>query len=194
MTTRRKVYHLIKRLCDILIVLVISPVWVTLLLLGILASSISHGNPFFTQRRVGKAGKVFTIYKLKTMRDGDGSDKERTTKLGRLLRITSIDELPQVINILKGDMAFIGPRPLLEEYLPLYSDEQMHRHDVRPGLTGWAQVNGRNATTWQERFNFDLYYVKNESLGLDLRIILKTTSGVISRNGTSQEMPKFEGN
>ena len=129
------------------------------------------------------------------MVDGDGEDEERITPLGRFLRKTSLDELPQMINVLRGEMSIVGPRPLLEEYLPHYSKEQFRRHEVKPGITGWAQINGRNAITWEERFKLDIWYVDNASLWLDLKIVLKTFASVINGKGATTEdgktMAKF---
>lgn len=148
---------------------------------------------FFLQERPGKGGRIFKVIKFKTMtdeRDADGnllSDEVRLTRVGRFVRSTSIDELPQLINVLKGDMALIGPRPLRTYYLPLYSEEQRHRHDVRPGITGWAQVNGRNNISWTRKFELDVWYVRNLSFMLDVRIILMTVRNVLRREGISKE-------
>lgn len=148
---------------------------------------------FFLQDRPGKKGKIFKVIKFKTMTDEwdtDGnflSDEERLTKVGRFVRSTSIDELPQLINVLKGDMALIGPRPLLVQYLPLYSKQQIRRHEVRPGITGWAQVNGRNAISWTKKFELDVWYVDHCSFLLDLKIIFLTIKKVFVREGISQE-------
>lgn len=158
----------------------------------------------FRQRRPGLHGKPFTMVKFRTMRDAyDASgrrlpDAERITRLGRLLRSTSLDELPELWNILKGEMSWVGPRPLMMEYLPRYSSEQARRHDVTPGLTGWAQVNGRNAQTWEERFRLDVYYVDHWSLGFDLRILARTVRTVLRREGIGHDasheiMPAFMG-
>lgn len=148
---------------------------------------------FFTQERPGKDAKVFKVLKFKTMtdeRDADGNllpDDRRLTRVGRFIRSTSIDELPQLINVLKGDMALIGPRPLLVKYLPLYTPEQAHRHDVRPGITGWAQVNGRNNITWAKKFELDVWYVRHLSLWLDIKIIFMTLKKVIHRDDISKD-------
>ena len=148
---------------------------------------------FFLQERPGKDGRIFKVIKFKTMtddRDADGNllpDEARLTRVGRFVRSTSIDELPQLINVLKGDMALIGPRPLRTYYLPLYSEEQRHRHDVRPGITGWAQVNGRNNISWTRKFELDVWYVRNLSFMLDVRIILMTVRNVLRREGISKE-------
>lgn len=148
---------------------------------------------FFFQERPGKDGKVFKVIKYKTMtdeRDADGNllpDEMRLTKVGKFVRSTSIDELPQLVNVLKGDMALIGPRPLLPQYLPLYSPEQMRRHEVRPGISGWAQCHGRNAISWSEKFKLDVWYVDNVSLMTDMKIIWITIKKVMKRDGISQE-------
>lgn len=164
----------------------------------------NDGKPFFFQTRPKKGGELFTIIKFKTMtdrKDADGNllpDGERLTKTGKLVRSLSLDELPQLINVLKGDMALIGPRPLLEQYLPLYSERQARRHEVRPGITGWAQVNGRNAISWQEKFELDVFYVEHVSLWLDLQILFKTVLKVLRREGinsdSSTTMEFFTGN
>lgn len=148
---------------------------------------------FFTQERPGLHGKIFKIYKYKTMtdeKDADGnllSDEVRLTPIGRFVRSTSVDELPQLWNVLKGDMSFIGPRPLLVQYLPLYSEEQSHRHDVRPGITGWAQCHGRNAISWTQKFEYDVWYVKHLSFMTDVEVIVTTIKKVLERDGISQE-------
>jgi len=176
-----------------------------LFVLVALAVWIKLGRPiFFVQERPGLGGRPFKLIKFRTMRQARGADgrelpdEQRLTPFGRLLRSTSLDELPELINVLKGEMSLVGPRPLLMEYLPLYSPEQMRRHEVKPGITGWAQVNGRNATTWEERFSLDLWYVDNHDLWLDLRILLMTLKKVLAREGISQQgratMDKFRGN
>lgn len=148
---------------------------------------------FFFQERPGKNGKIFKVVKFKTMtdeRDVDGNllpDADRLTKVGKFVRSTSIDELPQLWNVLKGDMSLIGPRPLLPQYLPLYSPEQARRHEVRPGITGWAQCHGRNAISWKKKFEYDVWYVDNLSLGLDCKIILRTLQKVIRRSDINKE-------
>lgn len=164
----------------------------------------NKGTPFFTQNRPGKNGKIFKITKFKTMNnktDSNGvllSDAERLTKIGSLVRKTSLDEIPQLFNILNGDMSLIGPRPLLPQYLPLYNDFQKQRHDVKPGITGWAQVNGRNAISWEKKFEFDVFYVNNISLLLDIKIIFLTvvkvfkSEGINSQNAVTTE--SFKGN
>lgn len=159
---------------------------------------------FFLQERPGLHGKIFKIIKYKTMtdeRDAEGNllpDKDRLTKVGKFVRSTSIDELPQLINVLKGDMALVGPRPLLPEYLPLYSIEQARRHEVRPGITGWAQCHGRNAITWADKFKLDVWYVNNCTFLTDIKILIRTINTVLNRNGIYQEgnatMEPFNGN
>ncbi|MGB2475668.1 MAG: sugar transferase [Flavobacteriaceae bacterium] len=150
------------------------------LLVTLLIAIQNGGNPFFSQLRPGKDGHFFTIYKFKTMRDTKDEkgdllpDVQRTTPLGKIIRKLSLDELPQLWNILKGEMSFVGPRPLLPEYVPLYDKNQWRRHHVRPGMTGWAQVNGRNTLSWKEKFTFDIAYVDQQSFGLDCKIIIKT--------------------
>ena len=170
--------------------LFLSPIFI-IVWLGLTIAN--NGKPFFYQRRPGKGEKIFTIIKFKTMTDRwDSSgkllpDAERLTDIGRFVRKTSLDELPQLLNVLKGDMSFVGPRPLLPEYLSLYSEAQRKRHNVKPGITGWAQVNGRNALSWEQKFEFDVWYVENQSLLLDFRILLKTLWKVFKREGVAQE-------
>ena len=185
---------------SLLALIVLSPV---LLVLTILGAWKMKGNPFFTQIRPGKDEKLFKLIKFRTMtneKDKDGKllpDDMRLNRYGKLLRSTSLDELPELINIVKGDMSIVGPRPLLVKYLPLYSTEQKRRHDVRPGLTGYAQVNGRNAITWDEKFRLDVWYVDKISFMLDIRIVLKTVLAVLKREGISSEtsvtMEEFRG-
>lgn len=169
-----------------------------------LCVAVNLGRPvLFRQRRPGLGGKIFTVLKFRTMRDaldGNGDqlpDGVRLTRLGALLRATSLDELPQLWNILRGDMSIVGPRPLLVEYLPLYTAHQMLRHDVRPGITGWAQINGRNAISWEDKFELDVWYVHNRSFFLDIKIILMTAKKVLMRegiNGTGETtVSKFSG-
>ena len=195
---------LIKRIFDSLSafigLIIIFPLFVVLIITLII---INNGKPFFYQSRTGKNGKLFTIIKLKTMTDRtDQNGKllpalERVTKVGNLCRKFSLDELPQLINIIKGDMSLIGPRPLLPEYLPLYNERQYRRHEVLPGITGWAQVNGRNTISWEQKFEYDVYYVDHQSLSLDFKIILKTIDKVINRadinSSENLNMPDFEG-
>ena len=193
-----------KRLFDILVSLSVLLIGAPVLLLLCLAVRINMGSPiFFRQERPGLKGEIFEIIKFRTMRDAfdeDGKplpDAERLTKLGRLLRGTSLDELPELLNVMKGDMSLVGPRPLLVRYLPLYSPEQARRHDVRPGITGLAQVRGRNALSWDEKFAFDIEYVDNHSLWFDIQILFETVRAVLKREGISHEgtvtMPRFEG-
>jgi len=165
---------------------------------------VNDGKPFFFQNRPGKNGKIFKIVKFKTMNDKKDdkgmllSDSERLTSIGKFVRKTSLDEIPQLINILKGDMSLIGPRPLLTQYMHLYSDFQNRRHEVKPGITGWAQVNGRNAISWDEKFDFDVWYVDHISFGLDVKIFFKTILKVLKRDGINASdaatIEPFEGN
>ena len=201
----RKFYDcVIKRAIDFfgafLALVLLSPVLCVLCVLV----RVKLGSPvLFKQKRPGKNGKIFTLYKFRTMtdeRDENGEllpDEIRLTKFGQLMRSLSLDELPEFINILKGDMSFVGPRPLLTEYLELYNERQAMRHNVRPGLTGLAQANGRNLLTWEDRFEYDVEYVENISLWLDIKILLKTVSGVLKREGISSEnsatMERFTG-
>ena len=198
--------YFFKRLIDFIIVFcVLVVIWPILLIITLWLHFANKGaGTFFAQERPGKGGKVFKVIKFKTMtdeRDSDGNllpDADRLTNVGRFVRSTSIDELPQLINVLKGDMALIGPRPLLVQYLPLYSKEQARRHDVRPGITGWAQVNGRNAISWTKKFELDVWYVDHCSFWLDVKIIFLTIKKVFVREGISQEgqatMEFFTGN
>lgn len=185
---------LFKRLIDFLIALVgllaLSPIFI-IVTIGL--AFANAGKPFFFQSRPGRFGKVFKIVKFKTMndrRDEHGkllSDSERLTPIGAFVRKTSLDEIPQLINVLKGDMSLIGPRPLLVSYLPLYNSHQARRHEVRPGITGWAQVNGRNTISWQQKFDYDVWYVDNISLRLDLKIFFLTVKKVFIREGISAD-------
>lgn len=189
-----------KRLIDFTIALL--GLLLTAPILAIIALGVwfDVGSPvLFRQVRPGLHGRPFTLVKFRTMR-GDGapqSDEQRLTSFGRWLRATSLDELPELWNILRGDMSLVGPRPLLMQYLPLYTTQQMRRHEVRPGLTGWAQVNGRNALTWDDKFRLDVWYVDNRSLLLDLRILLRTAASLFSgegiSHGDSATMPEFQG-
>ena len=195
-----------KRLFDFIIVLTsLLIIWPFLLVIYIWLTIANKGaGAIFFQERPGKDGKIFKVMKFKTMtdeRDVEGNllpDAERLTKVGKFVRSTSIDELPQLINVLKGDMALIGPRPLLVQYLPLYNKEQARRHEVRPGITGWAQCNGRNAISWTKKFELDVWYVDHCSFLLDLKIIFLTIKKVLVREGISQEgnvtMEAFNGN
>lgn len=185
----------IKRILDFCIAFTaLSLLWPILLVITIFLHFVNKGaGAFFTQERPGKNAKIFKVIKYKTMtdeRDADGKllpDAQRLTRIGKIVRSLSIDELPQLINVLKGDMSFVGPRPLLVKYLPLYSKEQMRRHDVRPGITGWAQVNGRNAITHTKKFEYDVWYVDNISFTLDLKILFLTVKKVFVREGISGE-------
>lgn len=185
---------IIKRIFDICCALggliVLSPV----LIICAVLIRFNLGSPiFFKQKRIGKGNKVFEMIKFRTMKDAvdeDGNqlpDEMRMTKLGRILRSLSLDELPELINILKGDMSLIGPRPLLVQYLPLYNERQIRRHEVLPGLTGWAQINGRNALSWSEKFELDLEYVEKWNLGLDIKIFFLTFYKVFKRDGINQD-------
>ncbi|MCT4298092.1 sugar transferase [Elizabethkingia anophelis] len=195
----------LKRLLDFSIgfigLIILSPVFI-IVTIGLYFAN--DGSPFFFQARPGLKGKIFRIIKFKTMndkKDSEGNllpDVDRLTGIGLFVRKTSLDEIPQLFNVLKGDMALIGPRPLLPQYLPLYNDVQKHRHDVRPGITGWAQVNGRNAISWSKKFELDVWYVDNISLLLDVKIFFLTIKKVFVREGISQEgqatMEGFNGN
>lgn len=197
----------IKRLLDfvlsLLVLIVLLPLMVVLTIIGIIAMK---GNPFFIQKRPGMIDKrkgkecIISLLKYRTMtneRDGEGKllpDEKRLNSYGKLLRSTSLDELPSLINILKGDLSIVGPRPLLIEYLPYYTKEERHRHDVRPGLTGWAQVNGRNTVEWTKRFALDVEYVNNISFILDVKIILLTVKKVLCRSDISEDTRASEGN
>lgn len=185
---------IIKRFLDFVIALIglvlILPLFV-LVIVGLFFAN--HGKPFFFQIRPGKNGRLFKILKFKTMndkKDSEGnllSDDYRLTKIGAFVRKTSLDEIPQLLNVLKGDMSLIGPRPLLPEYLPLYNESQSRRHEVKPGITGWAQVNGRNAISWKQKFEYDVWYVKNISFVLDCKIVFLTIKKVIKREGITAE-------
>ncbi|EDO7907464.1 undecaprenyl phosphate N,N'-diacetylbacillosamine 1-phosphate transferase [Campylobacter coli] len=183
----------IKRIFDFVLALFLLVLFSPLILITALLLKITQGSVIFTQNRPGLNEKVFKIYKFKTMsdeRDEKGellSDELRLKAFGKIVRSLSLDELLQLFNVLKGDMSFVGPRPLLVEYLPLYNEEQKLRHKVRPGITGWAQVNGRNAISWQKKFELDVYYVKNISFLLDLKIMFLTALKVLKRSGVSKE-------
>ena len=194
----------IKRVLDfilsLLALIILSPF---ILIFTIIGAIKMKGNPFFVQKRPGKDGKIFSLIKFRTMtnkKDKDGNllpDEKRLTSYGKFLRSTSIDEVLEIINILKGDMSIIGPRPLLVKYLPLYNEYQKHRHDVRPGLTGYAQVHGRNAVSWEEKFDMDVKYVQHITFMGDLKILLETVVKVLKRDGISSEtsvtMEEFRG-
>ncbi|HCD9235311.1 lipid carrier--UDP-N-acetylgalactosaminyltransferase [Elizabethkingia anophelis] len=197
--------HFLKRIFDFVISLlalsILAPVFIFITLA---LYFVNHGKPFFFQKRPGLNEKIFMIIKFKTMndkKDSEGNllpDVDRLTRIGLFVRKTSLDEIPQLLNVLKGDMSLIGPRPLLPQYLPLYNDIQKKRHDVRPGITGWAQVNGRNAISWSKKFDLDVWYVDNISLLLDVKIFFLTIKKVFVREGISQEgqatMEGFNGN
>ncbi len=194
-----------KRLFDLTLTLVLLPLWLGLLIVvyGVIFFN-SGAGVIFTQARGGKGNSRFNIYKLRTMNnDKDSnaqllSDEQRTTKLGAFLRKTSLDELPSLFNVLKGDMSLVGPRPFIADYLPLYNAQQRRRHNVRPGVTGWAQINGRNAISWQQKFDLDLWYVDNHSFWLDLKILWLTGAKVFKRQDVNaspeQTMARFNGN
>lgn len=184
----KRLIDLFAAICALLVI------WPFLLIIIVVLSIANKGaGVFFTQERPGKGAKVFKVIKFKTMtdeRDTDGKllpDHERMTKVGRVIRSLSIDELPQLINVLKGDMAFVGPRPLLLKYLPLYTPEQFRRHELRPGITGWAQVNGRNNISWTKKFEYDVWYVDHVSFMLDVKILFLTLKKVLAREGISQD-------
>ncbi|RZK56556.1 MAG: sugar transferase [Pedobacter sp.] len=193
-----------KRTIDFLIasigLIILSPIFI---IITILLAIKNDGKPFFVQARPGKNGKIFKIVKFKTMNDRKDSNGEllpdavRLTKIGMFVRKTSLDEIPQLLNVINGDMSLVGPRPLLPSYLPLYSEEQNKRHNVKPGITGWAQVNGRNAIGWKEKFELDVWYVTNQSFKLDFKILMLTIKKVIKKDGISQSgeatMSRFEG-
>lgn len=194
-----------KRLLDFLAALIgfllVSPIFI-IVTIGLFFAN--QGKPFFVQKRPGLHGRIFSILKFKTMNDKKDAngillpDSERLTKIGSFVRKTSLDEIPQLLNVLKGDMSLIGPRPLLVQYLPLYNTFQNQRHNIRPGITGWAQVNGRNAISWNQKFEYDVWYVENCSLLLDLKILFLTLKKVVVSEGISQEgevtMEMFQGN
>ncbi|ABR45332.1 sugar transferase [Parabacteroides distasonis] len=197
-----------KRMIDfILVFCALAMIWPILLLITVWLHFANKGaGAFFLQERPGKNGKIFKVIKFKTMTDERGADgnllpdADRLTKVGKFVRSTSIDELPQLINVLKGDMALIGPRPLLVQYLPLYSKEQARRHEVRPGITGWAQINGRNNISWAKKFELDVWYVDHCSLSIDIMIVFKTIKKVLYREDINQvggewaTMDPFTGN
>ena len=197
--------NVIKRVIDVAIasvtLLLLSPV---MLVMALMLAANNRGTPFFVQKRPGKNGKIFSIIKFKTMnnkKDAQGvllPDYRRLTFMGKIVRKTSLDELPQLINVVKGDMSLVGPRPLLPEYLPLYNAEQAKRHDVKPGITGWAQVNGRNALSWEEKFAYDIEYVNHLSAALDAKIVFITLKKVVARHGVNANnyvtMEAFKGN
>jgi sugar transferase EpsL len=195
----------VKRTVDLIVSFALLTAFSPLLFAVGILLFLTMGRPIlFRQRRAGRYGRPFVVYKFRTMTDERGAqgqpvaDGERLTRVGRLLRLFSIDELPQLWNVLRGDMSLVGPRPLLMQYLQRYNAEEMQRHEVKPGITGWAQVNGRNATSWQERFALDVWYVENWSLALDARILLRTLWTVLAGEGVAHgghvSMPEFLGN
>ncbi|MCU7570982.1 sugar transferase [Riemerella anatipestifer] len=197
--------NLFKRIIDFSLALlgfiILFPVF---LIVMVLLTIANQGKPFFFQKRPGFNERIFSIIKFKTMndkKDAQGNllpDAERLTVVGKFVRKTSLDEIPQLLNVIKGDMSLVGPRPLLPQYLPLYNEEQKKRHNVRPGITGWAQVNGRNAISWQQKFEYDAWYVQNISLSLDIKILFLTVKKVFVSEGISQEgqatIEPFKGN
>jgi lipopolysaccharide/colanic/teichoic acid biosynthesis glycosyltransferase len=195
----------LKRFLDLIVSLIaFSLLFPLFIIVTALLYIANQGKPFFVQPRPGKSGRIFKLVKFKTMNDKKDAagnllpDAERLTAVGSFIRKTSLDEIPQLINVFKGEMSLIGPRPLLVEYLPLYNSTQKRRHEVRPGITGWAQVNGRNAIGWKEKFELDVWYVDNMSFLLDCKIIIFTLMKVVKSEGVSQQghvtMTKFEGN
>lgn len=185
---------MLKRAFDFVAALILLVIFTPLLLVLIIVIRTKLGSPvFFRQRRPGLGGKVFDMVKFRSMsdaRDADGNllpDDVRLGSFGKLLRASSLDELPELWNVLKGEMSLVGPRPLLEKYLPLYSEQQARRHEVRPGITGWAQVNGRNAISWDQKFEYDVWYVDNHNLLLDLKILFMTLGKVVKRSGISAD-------
>ena len=192
-----------KRFFDVLLSSILLIALIPILLLITILIKINLGSPIlFIQKRPGKDMKVFKMYKFRTMKNLDegmiDDDETRITKLGTFLRNYSLDELPELLNVLKGDMSLVGPRPLLEEYVPLYSKEQLKRHKVKPGITGWAQINGRNSISWEEKFKLDVWYVNNRSLFLDFKILFLTIKKVMFKENISKKghatMTKFKGN
>lgn len=195
---------LLKGWLDLIVALSVLIILLPLILfVGLFLYILNNGNIFFTQERPGKNGRIFKVVKFRTMnnkKDSNGkllSDRERLTGIGKFIRSSSIDELPQLINVIKGDMSLIGPRPLLPKYLPLYNVRQMSRHLLKPGITGWAQVNGRNSVSWEEKFEMDVWYVEHQSFLLDMKILLMTLTKIITRDGINAAdaatMPPFTG-
>lgn len=187
-----------KRLFDLAIILVLAPVWLPVSVVVALAVWVNLGRPvLFAQDRAGLNGRPFTLYKFRTMREGDGPDAERLTRFGRFLRASSLDELPELWNVLKGEMSLVGPRPLPVRYLSRYTPEQNRRHEVLPGITGWAQVHGRNALDWETKFRYDVDYVDSRSMGLDLKILWMTFWQILAAKDISHDgeatMREFEG-
>ncbi|MDG1213615.1 MAG: sugar transferase [Flavobacteriaceae bacterium] len=197
-------YNKIKHFLDSVLALVFILIFIPIIV-GVYVLLLLHfkSNPIFVQKRPGYKGTIFHVYKFKTMKDvskhniGDISDDQRVTGLGNFLRKLSLDELPQLLNVLRGEMSFVGPRPLLVDYLKIYTAEEMRRHDVRPGITGWAQVNGRNSISWKDKFNLDLWYINNMSFFLDFKILLLTVLKVFKREGVNSSenkiMPHYNG-
>lgn len=196
---------MLKRIFDIVIACIVLIILLPIIALLSIKVSKNLGSPvFFRQKRPGLDGKIFEMIKFRTMLDAidnEGNilpDEQRMTKLGKWLRSTSLDELPEFWNVLKGDMSLVGPRPLLEEYLPLYNEYQSQRHNVRPGITGWAQINGRNALSWQEKFNLDVWYVNNQSIWLDIKVLILTIIKVLRQDDIQSSghvtSEKFKGN
>lgn len=197
--------YIVKRLIDLFValfgLLLLSPLFLAVTVLLFIAN---HGKPFFLQPRPGREGRVFRIVKFKTMNDRRGADgkllpdADRLTAMGNFVRKNSLDEIPQLLNVIKGDMSLVGPRPLLVQYLSLYNERQARRHEIRPGITGWAQVNGRNAISWQQKFEYDVWYVENISFLLDLKILFLTAKKVFVKEGISADghatIEPFKGN
>ncbi|WP_039438100.1 sugar transferase [Vibrio navarrensis] len=194
----------LKRASDFILALLACAFFLPIIVIVAILIRIKLGSPIlFHQERPGLHGKVFKMYKFRTMTDAKDlhghllPNEQRMTKFGNALRATSLDELPGLFNVIKGDMSLVGPRPLLVEYLPLYTEEQARRHEVRPGITGWAQVNGRNAISWEEKFKFDVWYVDNQSFWLDIKVLLLTIKKVIVKDGINNSdnvtMPRFKG-
>ena len=190
MIYRRLIKPLIDALAACIGLLLLSPFFI---LITLALSASNAGKPFFFQARPGKNERIFKVIKFKTMNDKEDKqgnllpDAQRLTSLGRFIRKTSLDEIPQLLNVLKGDMSLVGPRPLLVKYLPLYTETQNRRHKVKPGITGWAQVNGRNAISWEEKFKYDVWYVDHQSFGLDLKTLFKTLKKVIKSEGINTQ-------
>jgi lipopolysaccharide/colanic/teichoic acid biosynthesis glycosyltransferase len=187
-----------KRLTDIILVVITMPLWLIAYIAVAFLIILTMGRPIhFRHERAGRNGKPFNFIKFRSMRNGEGSDAERTTRLGKLLRSTSLDELPQLWHVLSGKMSLVGPRPLPVRYLPRYSPFQNRRHEIRPGITGWAQINGRNAISWEKKFELDVWYVDNRSLLLDAKILFLTFVKVFKRSGITssgtETMPEFTG-
>ena len=184
---------------DLVLVILSAPLWLIVMAVTGFLVFVTLGSPvFFRQERAGRGGRAFRILKFRTMREGEGTDAERLTRVGRFLRVSSLDEVPELINVLRGEMSLVGPRPLPVRYLPRYTPRQNRRHEVLPGITGWAQVNGRNAIDWETKFRYDLEYVENRSVLFDLKILWLTVWRVFAARGISAAgeatMPEFTGN